>query len=62
MRNQTNQNSERLERERQEIVRQGEQQISDELKRAVDLAYKLSVKETPQVEVKTLTSGSCGAS
>ncbi len=58
MNNQPPKNLGQLEQERKEIVRQGNQLMSDELKDAVDLAYKLSFKKPEQVEVKTLTSGS----
>ncbi|WP_423906086.1 hypothetical protein [Candidatus Spongiihabitans sp.] len=58
MSNRTTLNPGPLELERQNIVRQGSRQISDELKEAVELAYKLSVKEPPPVKVETLTSGS----
>ena len=59
MSKQTSQQQGQLEREKQKLVRRGSQKISQELKDAVDLAYKLSVKKPPNVEVKTLTSGSC---
>ena len=58
MRNQTNQKPGRLEQEKQDIVRRGSKQISDELKDAVDLAYKLSIKKPPYISVETLTNGS----
>ena len=48
----------KLEQERNQIVKLGHQKISDDLKKAVDLAYKLSVKETPEVKIETLTKGS----
>ena len=59
MSKQTNQQQDQLERERQELIHRGNQKMSQELKDAVDLAYKLSIKKPPNVEVKTLTSGSC---
>lgn len=58
MQNQTNPKPDKLEQEREKLVRRGNQQISDEIKDAVDLAYKLSVKKPPHVVVETLTSGS----
>lgn len=60
MNTQPNGQQSRIEKERHDLIHRGNQQLSVELKEAVDLAYKLSVKESPQVTVETLTSGSGG--
>ena len=57
MRNNMKQHPAPLEQERQELVEQGRLQMSDELKMAVDLAYKLSVKKISFAKVVTLTNG-----
>ncbi|WP_424946188.1 hypothetical protein [Candidatus Spongiihabitans sp.] len=56
MNNQTTPKPDQVEQEKQHLVRQGNQLISDDLKKAVDIAFKLSHKEPPHVKVETLTN------